>query len=59
MLNIRRLVLAVLGAVNPSLSASTPKVFENQSFGLIFRKSLRQVCAKVEPSFHSAKKMKG
>lgn len=59
MLNIRRFVLAVLGAVNPSLSASTPKVFENQCFGLIFGKSLRQVCANVKPSFHSAKKMKG
>ena len=59
MLNIRRFVLAVLSAVNPSLSASTPKVFENQCFGLIFGKSLRQVCANVKPSFHSAKKMKG
>lgn len=59
MLNIRRLILAVCGAVNPSLSASTPKVFENQCFGLIFVKSLRQVCANVKPSFHSAKKMKG
>lgn len=59
MLNIRRFVLSVLGAVNPSLSASTPKVFENQCFGLIFGKSLRQVCANVIPSFHSSKKMKG
>ncbi len=59
MLNIRRFVLAVLSAVNPVLSASTPKVFENQCFGLIFGKSLRQVCANVKPSFHSAKKMKG
>ena len=59
MLNIRRLILAVWGAVNPSLSASTPEVFENQCFGLIFGKSLRQVCANVKPSFHSAKKMKG
>lgn len=59
MLNVRRFVLAVWDAVNPSLSASTPKMFENQCFGLIFGKSLRQVCANVKPSFHSAKKMKG
>lgn len=59
MLNIRRLILVFWDAVNPSLSASTPKVFENQYFGLIFGKSLRQVCANVKPSFHSAKKMKG
>lgn len=47
MLNIRRFILVVLGAVNPSLSASTPKVFESQCFGRIFGKSLRQVCANV------------
>lgn len=58
-LNIRRYVLAVLCAVSPSLSANMPEVFENQCFGLIFGKSLRQVCANVKPSFHSAKKMKG
>lgn len=58
-LNIRRFVLMFWDAVNPSLSASTSEVFENQCFGLIFGKSLRQVCANVKPSFHSAKKMKG
>lgn len=56
-LNIRRFVLVFWDAVNPSLSASTPEVFEYQCFGLIFGKSLRQVCANVKPSFHSAKKM--
>ena len=44
------------GGSNPSLSARKPKVFENQYFGLVYEKSLRQVCANVKLSFRSEKK---
>ncbi len=59
LLNMRTLALAKWGAGNPVLSAKQPETVENQRFGLIFWKSLRQVCANVKPSFRSAKKMKG